>query len=296
MHPERSTGRGDATIRRDGSALLWLGCVALFLWAGCRDHRSIEEIEQVLEALGEEADRDKLDDPLEAEHARVRRIFVSRSSGLVTTHEVDVARGARRELLIELEEGGCYTWVATALPQSVDIDLTLTAPSGRVVASDRSPDHFPVLQNVCADEAGAHVLRILTLTGTGRAMVSVHRIFDDAMLDAAERLSELAGRYLTDARPVGPVHSTTIMRDGTHEVPFAVIPGVCYGFFVVSGTGVEELDAALIGATSARPLRDIGTDASPAIPRYCPQVGGTVRLRISMYRGEGAVFWQVFEH
>ena len=90
----------------------------------------------------------------------------------VERHEAELAPGARQSWPIQLVADRAYTIYATCGEGCANVDLELIdSRSGRVVASDRHPDNYPVVTHVPAAD-GAYEARV-TLQACGAALCPV---------------------------------------------------------------------------------------------------------------------------
>lgn len=273
------------------TCVLALSSAAFF--AGCRDQRTLAELEQVLEDLDEERAPMPDADPWTAGLDRVRRLFVGPNEVLVPEQRIELAPRSAHDHVVELEAGRCYAFAAWA-PESLDVNLEVSDPGGRVIAFDRAPDSFPVIDHVCPETTGRHAVRLRAPRRSGEVVWAGWRLIDTPIVEASRALRAQALAVDERAIAVGPARRVGLAEGRTVEAPLAMIPGRCY-VVVARTTGVSDVDLALVDRQGEALARDIGLDATPRLGPWCPDTGGIRRLEIRARVGDGAVAWQLFE-
>ncbi len=235
--------------------------------------------------------RDPLDDGFE----RLERLFARGTSAFLEPVDIDFGSVSRDDRVLELEASHCYTFLGFATPRSLDLNLELTDPSGAVVASDRIPDHFPVLHVWCADESGPHVLRTSAQRGRGTARIGGYLVEDGPLAVATQRLHALRASFVPDGQPAGAVGRSFVAEGEDHDIAVPVAAGACVAAVATGSGGIEDLDLSWVRADGSEPVRDVGLPDVAVATALCPEQGEAVRLRVTAYAGAGVAFWQVLE-
>lgn len=276
---------------------LLVACLALA--AGCRNYRTLEELEESearAEALATDPQFAAPDDPLVAQFERVVRLFVDPSATeLIPARRTTLDRRGEHDLLVALESGRCYAFVAYAHGERIDVDLDLYDPNAQLVAFDRAPDPFPVIPAWCAVEGGTHHLQLVASQGSGDALVGAY-VLPEGLSDAARRIEGLRALHAEDARPLGPVLHASVAERDTLSVPIATLPGRCYAIAAVASPSIQDLDLVVVDDHARLQTQDVGTDAAPVIRRVCAEGGRPLRVELRAYVGGGDVWWQVFTY
>lgn len=272
---------------------LVFAALCLTLSAGCRDQRTLAELEQVLDEIDEERAPVPDADPYTAGLSRVRRLFVGPNEVLVPEQRIELAPRSSHDHVVELEAGSCYAFAAWA-PETLDVNLEVSDPGGRVIAFDRSPDSFPVIDHLCAESDGPHAVRLRAPRRSGEVAWGAWRLLDTPIVESSRALRAQAQAVVEGAVAVGPARRLGLAEGRALEAPLALLPGRCY-VVVARTTGVEDVDLALIDRDGTILVRDIGLDATPHLGPWCPETGGIRRLEVRARVGDGAVSWQLFE-
>ncbi len=269
---------------------------ALICVSGCRNYRTLEELEESAaraEALATDPEFASPSDPLVASFERVRRLYVAHDAvPLAGEERVALERGQDHDALIPLRQGTCYTFIAHG-DADLDVDLVLQDPGAQTVAFDRAPDPFPVIASWCAPSTGTYRLQLHAARGSGEVLFGAFAL-PVVTAEAARRLEALRAQHFPDAGAAGPVLSERLMVGEETSVPLATLPGACYAIVAVGDALVTDLDLVLTDDRGAILTRDLSTDATPVV-RYCAEAGGNVRLFLRPYAGAGVVWWQVFQ-
>jgi len=88
---------------------------------------------------------------------------------------VDAAEGHR----LEAAAGDCFRIFAVADAFVNDLGVEIMNPRGKVIASDRHGDRWPILNPdgpVCVFDPGIHTVRVRALSGKGRYALQVWRL------------------------------------------------------------------------------------------------------------------------
>lgn len=264
---------------------------------GCDRYRSLDDIEEARGIEGpSSADRTPTaDNPLDSGFVRVRRLFLQpEATPIIADHRVTLERGETHDRVLKLSIGSCYAFISFAIGERFDPDLVLEDPHGQPVASDISPDPFPVIASYCPAEAGFYALRVRAARGAGELIYGAYELVGPSA-QAERRLAQLRDEYLTQPRALGPANRVGVPQRGSHEIPVALLPGRCYGVVVVSDFDAIDIDLALSDGSGEPLARDLGLDAAPVIQEVCPTNARAHRLRIDGYDGGGVVWWQLFE-
>ena len=265
--------------------------------SACDRYRGLDDIEQAqnVEESASASTEHGGDESLESGFERVRRIFLQPDAApIISDHTISLDRGAEHDRLLKLSIGSCYTFVAFGTGDRFDADLTLADPSGQIVASDLSPDPFPVIASYCPAEAGFYALRVRAARGSGDLIYGAYELVGPSA-QASRRLAALRDRYLVEPRALGPVNRVGVPTGGTHELPIAMLPGRCYGVVLVADVEARDIDLVLSSGNGEPLARDLGTDPEPVITQVCPTSAQAHRLEIRGYDGGGVVWWQLFE-
>ena len=264
---------------------------------GCERYRSLDDIEEASDGdeNGPAAGGLPGDETLESGFERVRRIFLhSEAAPIIADHRIALERRGEHDRLLKLSIGSCYSFVAFGAGDRFDADLILADPNGQTVASDLSPDPFPVIASYCPAEAGFYALRVRAARGSGDLIYGAYELVGPSA-QAERRLAILRDEYLREPRALGPVNRVGVPVGGIHEVPIAMLPGRCYGVVLVADFEARDIDLVLSGGDGEPIARDLGTDAEPVIAEVCPTSARAHRMEIRGYDGGGGVWWQLFE-
>lgn len=288
---------GFAGPRWVATAILVATCLALS--AGCRNYRTLEELEESearAEALATDPQFAAPDDPLVAQFERVVRLFVDTdATEVIPPRRTTLERRGEHDLLLSLEADRCYAFVAYAHGERIDVDLDLYDPSAQLVAFDRAPDPFPVIPAWCAPESGTYHLQLVASQGSGDALVGAYAL-PAGLSDAARRIESARATHAEAARALGPVLHASLAERETLSIPIATLPGRCYAVAAVASPGVQDLDLVVVDDHARLQTQDVGTDAAPVIRRVCAERGAPLRLELRTYAGAGDVWWQVFTY
>jgi hypothetical protein len=85
--------------------------------------------------------------------------------------EGSLGQGDTQSFTYELEEEGCYVFIAMGSPGVRDVNLALVSPDGEQLASDETTDRQAVLQ-VCARSAGEHTVQLTMASGQGEYLLA----------------------------------------------------------------------------------------------------------------------------
>jgi hypothetical protein len=106
-------------------------------------------------------------------------------------------------------------------------------------------------------------------------------------------------QFAQNMAPVMPLTRGTLQTHSNQDYQVTITPGRCYKIIGVGGVGVTDLDLKLYDPNGTLVDQDIATDNYPVIGLnqqrpLCPQTGGSYRLRVEMYAGQGDFGVQVF--
>jgi hypothetical protein len=85
--------------------------------------------------------------------------------------EGSLDQGSSQQLTFDLEDEGCYVFVAMGSSGVRNLDLELISPEGEQLATDDTSDRQAVLQ-VCAESVGEHTVRLTMERGQGRYLLA----------------------------------------------------------------------------------------------------------------------------
>ncbi len=85
--------------------------------------------------------------------------------------EGSLDQGGSQQFTFELEDEGCYVFVAIGGSGVRNLDLELISPEGVQLATDTTTDHQAVLQ-VCSETSGEHTVRVTMERGGGRYLLA----------------------------------------------------------------------------------------------------------------------------
>lgn len=286
----------------------------MLLASACRPGRTLEEVESALERdpgpsvlqTGREVGP-ATPDTLEGRFDRVRDLFVHRGTPLFAPESIGLDGGHGVDRSVELRSGDCITVLAVGERGGPALELALHEPTGRVVARDGGADAFPVLQGYCAEEAGVHTMRLRSRSAQVTVRWGAFRVDDETSGRSARRIEELARRHAPGMRPHGPVNEEWLIEGERRSVALMLRPGRCHALLAV-GPGFSrdvpvprireeepvQVDAILYRPDGIRFSQDIGVDATPVIVDICPEDGRAWRYELVLYRGSGAVHWQLW--
>jgi hypothetical protein len=274
-------------------ALFITASVLAIVGAGCRNQRTLAELEQVLEELEEERTPIADVDPLSTGLARVRRLFVGPHEVLIPEQRVHLAPRSSHDHVVELAAGDCYA-VAAWAPPTMDVNLEITDPGGRIVAFDRTPDSFPVVDHLCVETTGLHAIRLRAPRRSGEVAWGAWRLLDTPIVEASRALRAQAHDVHPEAIAVGPARRIGLADGRAVEAPLALLPDRCY-VVVARTAAIDDLDLALFDREGEPVVRDIALNDTPHLGPWCPDTAGIRRLELRSRSGDGVVTWQLFE-
>jgi hypothetical protein len=283
-----------------------LGPIVLLLlapgWSGCRDTRSIEEVEFALrqaQSLPDPGPAPEALDALSRDLWRIERLWLSEATP-VRRERLTLQRGTPWTTPLLLEAGQCVGLAAVGAPvgegATVDVDLWLHDPDGRIVAQDLAADAWPVVPRFCATVTGAHAWRLEVVRGAGAEVEAGFWVWDAPEHNAiAETLREQAGALHAGLVPAGAVQTSFLATGLVWETPLVLHRGQCWSVQAMGDPEtVIDLDLELVDSTGEPLVRDLATDARPSLRVWCPESTVAWRLRFRMYQGHGRFWWQVW--
>lgn len=262
------------------------------LVVSCSDRRSLEELQRVLGTVQDEAPT-LPDDPLHARYEEVERLFARGLTPVDLPERVSMRPGSPLQRSMRLRGDTCHVVAAVAEPDRVDLQLIVADADGEELAADRSRDAFPVVPSFCPPADGLYSIRLQVRGGEAEVLWNVWPVREDAALVGG--LLALRDRWAPAGRATGPMHRGLLAEGGRLDVPVALLPGTCYAVVARAQDEGVDLDLALLDARKQPLLRDIALDATPVLPRYCPEQAELLHLRFTMFSGRGPFHWQVFE-
>lgn len=282
------------SLRSTAPRLLLAVALVGVAW-GCRDRRTLEELENTIAQIGSPPPAPGSGDRVGAGLDRVRRLFVPDGEEVLREGPVELQTGEHVDVSVPLEGSGCYTIAAWAEPDSADVDLRLDGLDGLPIAREEAPDAFPVLVDRCVDASGPYNVRLRAASGPASAVMGVWRQRDPDHRHAADVLAATAMRYAPEATPLGAVQRTELLEGGRFEVPVAVDADSCIAVVAWHG-GAGDVDIDLdVHDPSGRLLgRDLGIEADAALPAICSDTAGVYRVGLRAYAGDGPVWWQTW--
>lgn len=208
---------------------------------------------------------------------------------------------------IEIPPDKCATIVALASNGVHDLDATLYAPSGDVLAEDVQPDAHPTIQ-VCAatrarrlyytlrayDGAGAYLFA--TFFGPRSSFVAAARVLGGRPGVAADTTSEVEHdgrmREFVDGvgrrgfRAQGEPIAVHFEADQRIRVPLAAENAQCYTVAGFVAGGLQDLDVRVLDEEGREVTRDIGPVTNPAV-QFCAERDGDYSVELHAVRGAG---------
>jgi len=255
---------------------------------------------------------DALDARLAELTTRLRRSGVALSG---TPTRGFLAGGESATVRVVAPAGSCATITTLASAGVRDLDATLFAPSGEVLAEDVAEDAHPTVQ-LCAaaNEArrgyvvvraysGAGAYFVATFVGPqaalapvavaiggtpGLASNSVTEVADDARL----RDHTLgASRRGFSAR--GEPRRVPLATGQTVWIPLPVSAAECVSVLALAERGLEDVDAQLLDADGTEITRDVGTGRDASV-QHCAERAAELVLVLTAKRGQGSARVAVF--
>ena len=196
-----------------------------------------------------------------------------------------------------------------------DLDATLYAPSGDVLAQDTAEDAHPTLQ-LCAPGAVARraYVFVRAYNGTGAYLLATFRSLPAALPALAQlvggtpgvasdnpaavadddRLRDFAlgassrGFASRGAPRVVPLAATQTVR-----IPLSLAAAECVSVIALAESGLEDVDAQLLDADGTELARDVGTGPDATL-QYCADTAAERSLALTAVRGQGSARVAVF--
>jgi hypothetical protein len=273
---------------------LGLTAVVCLLATGCRDRRTLEELEQSIAPGAVSQQPTGETDLLLAGYQRVARLFAADASSFLGPTSEPLSPRTGLAHAISLEVSQCYTFLAYAQPESVDADLSLIDPEGRVVMRDASPDPYPVIQGYCAPATGQYTLRITSARGAGEIRWGVFVVPEGERAAAAQQIHALQQEHAPAGQPLSALTRTYLYESESKLVPVVLRARECAVVLGVGLGNLTDLDLLWLDPSGEEVHRAVGLDARPVLTRYCAPETGAYRLSLTAYAGGGVAFWRVY--
>jgi len=203
---------------------------------------------------------------------------------------------------VDLEGENCYALLAVGDSGVRNLDLTLLDSSGREVDRDVAADARPIVR-VCPSAAGHYRMQVRMASGSGAYVYAAYRwprgIRGPFGLEGIGyvRLAELTALLGLEGFSPDPGYDLQQGRlrtegaSATHTL--RLIGGQCYSIAVVGGTGISDIDVALLsGATTV--ASDVGVASAFPSVRRCVDRDGDYTLTVRTAVGSGPYLYQVF--
>jgi hypothetical protein len=217
---------------------------------------------------------------------------------------------------LEVPAGRCATIVAITARGIRDLDATLYAPTGDVLAEDVEPDAHPTIQ-VCAGEAPRRLYYALVAYDGAGTFAYVSFLGDRSSLDrAAEvvggqpgvvsdddqgseedvRLREItAGVRRRGFRPEGTPMSVPIAEGQRVRVPLHTEPARCYTVVSLAGPNVRDLNLLVVDELGVEVARDVSSSKDATVQLCADReadfaaevhaAGGAGEARVAIFAG-----------
>lgn len=220
-----------------------------------------------------------------------------------------LAEHADRTVAVSVPAGRCLTIVALASPGMGDLDATLYAPDGTVLARDREPDAHPTIQ-VCGGATPRRAYyHLQSYEGAGRFVFGAFE-GERARLGAAARV--VGGRPGVAAVPAGMGDRARLLRAWVEGIesrgfevslppraipmdegqrirlPLPVEAGHCYTVAAIAPSGVTSLGLRLLDPGD-HALRVDTSDTARAAAQICPEADAELSVELFAARGSGEV-------
>ena len=216
---------------------------------------------------------------------------------------------------IVVPAGTCLTIVALAARGVRDIDATLFAPAGEVLAEDLEPDAHPTIQVCGGDEGRRLYYGLLAYDGAGTyvyaSFAGDRESFDRAARilggrpgvvssgtergDQDVRLRELAtGVARRGFRTHGEPIPVPLAHDQRVRLPLAVERAHCYTVAAFSMQGLDDVNLRILDELD----RELAADASAssdASAQLCVDRDAVLAVEVHASRGEGEARVAFFE-
>lgn len=226
-----------------------------------------------------------------------------------------LATGESTTVEVSAPAGACLTITVLASAGVRDLDTTLYAPSGDVLAQDTAEDAHPTLQ-LCAPGPAARraYVFVRAYNGTGAYLLATFRSLpavlpalaqivggtpgvasdnpeavaaDDHLRDFALGASARGFSLRGAPRPV-PLAATQTVR-----LPLSIAAAECVSLIALAEGGLEDVDAQLLDADGTELARDIGTGPDATL-QYCADTAAERTLALTAVRGQGNARVAVF--
>ena len=216
---------------------------------------------------------------------------------------------------IHVPAGTCLTIVALAARGVRDIDATLFAPAGDVLAEDIEPDAHPTIQVCGGDEGRRLYYGLLAYDGAGTFLYASfagdRESFDHAARilggrpgvvspgtergDQDVRLRELAtGVARRGFRAHGEPMPVPLAHDQRVRLPLAVERGHCYTVAAFSIQGLGDVNLRILDELD-RELAADASEAPDASAQICVDRDAVLAVEVHARRGEGEARVAFFE-
>ncbi len=229
------------------------------------------------------------------------------------------AREQHTEELV-VPPGRCATIVAMTSRGIRDLDATLFAPSGDVLAEDVEPDAHPTIQ-VCATGSeprrlyyslnaydGAGSFLFVAFLGDRHSFVDAANIIGgqpgvvsdgDGQSDQDVRLHELAqGVARRGFRPLGTPVPVPLVPDQRVRLPLRAELGTCYTVLALGMPGLDDLNLRVLADDGEELARDVSPSRDASVQLCAPRAGdfavevhaagGQGQARVAFFSGEQA--------
>jgi len=219
-----------------------------------------------------------------------------------------LAGGEADTLPLDLPPDTCASVVALASPGIQDLDATLYAPEGEMLAEDVEPDAHPTVQ-VCAGPDGRHLYYMLrAYDGAGAylfaAFVGPRRSFETAARILGGRPG-VAGDTATDVefdtrvrdfglgverrgfRSMGDPRHVQLAQAQRVRVGLQVSAGSCYTVAAfATPPGLGDVDVRVIDALGVEVARDV-SPTPDASTQFCSNRDDEFAIEVAAARGQG---------
>ena len=227
-----------------------------------------------------------------------------------------LAGGESATFPVTVAAGTCLTVATVASPGVRDLDATLFAPSGDVLAEDTAEDAHPSLQ-LCApgtaarrafvvvraySGAGAYLATSVSSSraalpalagvvgGTpGIASDTIEEVADDARLR-----DQVLGATRRGLEQRGEPRDVTLAARQTVWLPLPLEASHCVSVVALAEHGLEDVDAQLLDADGSELTRDVGTGRDAGL-QHCVERAAELVLVLTAVRGEGNARVVVFD-
>jgi len=220
-------------------------------------------------------------------------------------HTGSLGRGQTRSLPARLRAGRCYRLVGQGGPGVSNLDVSIAR--GRAVLARDSGTGVSAVARYCTGARPEQVrLGASVFRGQGPYGLALFVLPEGATESVEEevttgetpleRLASLGERHGGGMRPVTAPTRETLADGEVVERDISLTPGRCYRVLAASEAGVEDLDLAVRGPTSALLQEDGSEDSSATLGvlrPLCPAAPGQYRLVLRADLGGGALAWQV---